>query len=274
MGEGAHQQVLKIVLIGAGNLATNLGRALLEAGYPISAVYSRTAESASRLAALLECPFTCSLDEVPEDAQLYIVSLKDSALPEVLPRLLTPKRREALWVHTAGSVPMDIWPAYGATRYGVLYPMQTFSKARAVNFAEIPVFLEASGCVEMKLLHRVAEALSHRVHEADSAQRKALHLAAVFVCNFTNAMYAAGARLLEDHGLDFGMMLPLIDETARKVHTLHPVEAQTGPAVRYDRGVMQSHLDALADYPLYREAYALVSRMIHEVYNTEEKSEL
>ncbi|MBQ8360317.1 MAG: DUF2520 domain-containing protein [Bacteroidaceae bacterium] len=271
MGKGTHQQILssrqtkmKIVLIGAGNLATNLGRALTAAGHPIEMVYSRTEESAVCLASRLGCRATSSLDKVAEDAGLYIVALKDSVLTEVLPRLLTPARRQALWVHTAGSVPMDIWREYGASRYGVFYPLQTFSKEREVDFAEVPFFLEASGRMEMDILRQLAGTMSRHIHEADSVQRKALHLAAVFVCNFTNAMYAAGARLLEEQGIGFETMLPLIDETARKVHSLHPAVAQTGPAVRYDQGVMGSHLEALSSHPLYRDVYALVSRMIHE----------
>lgn len=261
---------MRIVLIGAGNLATNLGRALSAAGNSVEMVYSRTEESALRLASRLGCKATCSLEEVPEDADLYVVALKDSALPEVLSLLLTPIRKKALWVHTAGSVPMDVWKEYGASRYGVFYPLQTFSKEREVDFVEIPFFLEASGQMEMDILRRLASSMSRHVHEADSVQRKALHLAAVFVCNFTNAMYAVGARLLEEHGLGFETMLPLIDETSRKVHTLHPVVAQTGPAVRYDQGVMAEHLKALAAHPLYQEVYALVSRMIHETYKGKE----
>jgi len=146
----------------------------------------------------------------------------------------------------------------------VLYPMQTFSKAREVDFSDIPFFLEASGKMEMDILKSVATSMSRNVHEADSEQRRYLHLSAVFACNFANAMYTASARLLEEHGLSFDAMLPLIDETARKVHTLHPADAQTGPAVRYDRNVIDKHLALLADHPLYRELYELTSRIIHE----------
>ena len=254
---------MKISLIGAGNLATNLGRALVDAGHVVCQVYSRTQASADALAEKLGCRGVSNLDEVVTDAQLYIVALKDSALSEVLPELIR-GRNYALWVHTAGSVPMSIWEEYGLKHYGVFYPMQTFSKAREVDFAEIPFFLEASGKMEMDILKNVASSVSYRVYEADSEQRRYLHLSAVFACNFTNAMYAASARLLEEHGLSFEVMLPLIDETARKVHTLHPTEAQTGPAVRYDRNVIDKHLTMLDEHPLYKELYELTSRIIHD----------
>lgn len=254
---------MKIALIGAGNLATNLGRALVEAGHVVCQIYSRTQASADTLATKLGSRGVSDLTDVVTDAQLYIVSLKDSALDAVLPTLV--KGREyALWVHTAGSVPMSIWKDYGLKHYGVFYPMQTFSKVREVNFTEIPFFLEASGKMEMDILKSVASSLSRNVHEADSEQRKYLHLSAVFACNFANAMYAASARLLEEHGLSFDVMLPLIDETARKVHELHPSEAQTGPAVRYDKNVIDKHLALLDNYPLYKELYELTSRIIHE----------
>ena len=254
---------MKIALIGAGNLATNLGRALVEAGHVVRQIYSRTQASADTLATKLGSRGVSDLTDVVTDAQLYIVSLKDSALDAVLPTLV--KGREyALWVHTAGSVPMSIWKDYGLKHYGVFYPMQTFSKVREVNFTEIPFFLEASGKMEMDILKSVASSLSRNVHEADSEQRKYLHLSAVFACNFANAMYAASARLLEEHGLSFDAMLPLIDETARKVHELHPSEAQTGPAVRYDKNVIDKHLALLDNHPLYKELYELTSRIIHE----------
>ena len=254
---------MKIALIGAGNLATNLGCALVNAGHTVCQVYSRTQESVDALAERLGSRGVCRLDEVVTDAQLYVVALKDSALTEVLPLLLQ-GRSHALWVHTAGSVPMSIWEEYGLKHYGVFYPMQTFSKARQVDFAEIPFFLEASGIMEMDILKNVAASMSRRVYEANSEQRRYLHLSAVFACNYTNAMYAASARLLEEHGLSFESMLPLIDETARKVHSLHPVEAQTGPAVRYDRNVIDKHLDMLDDHPLYKELYELTSKIIHD----------
>lgn len=252
-----------IVFIGAGNLATNLAKALYRKGFRIVQVYSRTEESARMLAQKVEADFTTRLEEVNPSARLYIVSLKDSAFSELLPAIVAGKRKDALMVHTAGSLPMNIWEGY-AENYGVFYPMQTFSKQREVEFDEIPFFIEASTPANAELLKAVAGILSQRVYEADSEQRKSLHLAAVFTCNFTNHMYALAAKLLEKYGLPFDVMLPLIDETARKVHELAPKEAQTGPAIRYDENVIDNHLDMLADEPDMQQLYELISRSIHE----------
>lgn len=252
-----------IVFIGAGNLATNLAKALYHKGFRIVQVYSRTEESARALAEEVEADFTTNLEEVNPSARLYIVSLKDSAFSELLPAIVAGKRKDALMVHTAGSLPMSVWEGH-VNNYGVFYPMQTFSKQREVEFDNIPFFIEASAPVNAELLKAIAGTLSERVYEADSEQRKSLHLAAVFTCNFTNHMYALAAKLLEKYGLPFDIMLPLIDETARKVHELAPKEAQTGPAIRYDENVIGNHLDMLADTPDIQKLYKLISRSIYE----------
>ena len=244
-----------IVFLGAGNLATNLAKALYRKGFRIVQVYSRTEESARTLADEVEAEYITDLKEVSKEARLYIISLKDAAFVELLPH--------ALLVHTAGSIPMNIWEGY-AERYGVFYPMQTFSKQRAVDFREVPFFIEAKRPEDVELLKAVAGTLSEKVYEADSEQRRSLHLAAVFTCNFTNHMYALAAELLEKYHLPFDVMLPLIDETARKVHELPPCDAQTGPAVRYDENVINKHLSMLEDTPALQEIYKLMSKSIHE----------
>jgi len=158
-------------------------------------------------------------------------------------------------------MPMKVWEN-DARRYGVLYPMQTFSKAREVDFASVSFFVEANGEAELTVLKEMASSLSPKVYEATSAQRTYLHMAAVFACNFANHMYTLSAHLLEKHGLPFDAMLPLIDETARKVHGLHPQEAQTGPAVRRDENVMNKHLEMLAEEPELQELYRKISNSI------------
>ena len=250
----------RIVLIGAGNVATHLGRGLRKTGWEVVQVYSRTEASASELASRLGVPFVTSLDEVCTDADIYLVMVKDAVLQELIPDVVK-GREEALFVHTAGSMPMDVWQDC-ACRYGVLYPMQTFSKSREVDFASVSFFVEANGEPELEVLKELAASLSDKVYEATSAQRTYLHMAAVFACNFANHMYALSARLLEKNGLPFGAMLPLIDETARKVHGLHPRNAQTGPAVRKDGNVMNKHLEMLAEEPELREIYKMISYSI------------
>lgn len=253
----------KIVLIGAGNVATRLGQALQGAGYDIMQVYSRTEVSASALAARLSVDYTVAVEGIRRDADLYIVALKDTALQELVPSLV--KGREgALFVHTAGSMPMEVWKGW-AGRYGVLYPMQTFSKQREVDFSAIPFFIEASAPAELERLRMLAACLSPKVYEATSEQRKHLHLAAVFACNFANHMYALSAHILEKQGIPFDVMLPLVDETAAKVHQLAPLQAQTGPAVRYDQNVIGKHLEMLAGEPSLQELYEKISQSIHHV---------
>jgi predicted short-subunit dehydrogenase-like oxidoreductase (DUF2520 family) len=183
--------------------------------------------------------------------------VKDSALQEVICRA-TKGREQQLFVHTAGSMPMSLFEGY-TNRFGVFYPMQTFSKERLVSFANIPVFIEGDNAV----LRPLAKSITHSVYELSSADRKYLHLSAVFACNFVNHCYALSAELLEKHGIPFSVMLPLIDETALKVHQLHPLEAQTGPAVRYDENVIRMQSSMLADSPLLQEIYNLLSVSIH-----------
>jgi len=231
---------MRIVVIGRGRLATNLLPALEKAGHEVVSVNSRT------------------LEGLPSVADIFIVSVKDSALQEVIAKA-TKGREQQLFVHTAGSMPMTVFEGY-TSRYGVCYPMQTFSKERRVDFAEIPVFIEGDD----PLIRALAESVSRRVCELSTEDRKYLHLAAVFACNFANHCYALAAEVLERHGLSFDVMLPLIDETAQKVHETHPLAAQTGPAVRYDENVIGKHLQLLESLPTAQNIYRLMSQSIHE----------
>ena len=237
-----------------------MGAGLQRAGWDIVQVYSRTKASASELAGRLEVPFVTSWEEVCTDADVYLVMVKDDALEGLIPSLV--KGREgALFVHTAGSMPIGVWENH-ACRYGVLYPMQTFSKERAVDFASVSFFVEASGEAELGMLKEMAQSLSEKVYEATSEQRTYLHMTAVFACNFANHMYALCDYLLKKQGLPFEAVLPLIDETARKVHELSPREAQTGPAARADLKVMSKHLVMLEDEPRLQDIYRMISNSI------------
>ena len=157
---------------------------------------------------------------------------------------------------------MEVWSKAGASRYGILYPLQTFSKERAVDMCKVSLFVEASGEETLVCTEALARRLSERVFRADSERRARLHIAAVFACNFANAMYGAAHRLLECDGIPFEVLLPLIDETAAKVHTLAPQQAQTGPAMRGDANVMQGHLEALAHDEELRGMYSMISNYI------------
>lgn len=248
---------MKIALIGAGNVATCLGPRLKEAGHEITAVYNRTVESARILADRLGATYTTDLKAVPA-SDAAIVMLKDDALKELAPAIAG-SLNSALLLHTAGSVPMDIWCEAGAQKYGVLYPMQTFSKESRIDWSQVPLFIEGSSDQTLNDIRLLALTISPDVTPLSSEGRRKLHLAAVFTCNFSNHMYAIAEQLLKTEGVPFRVMLPLVRETARKVESIKPQDAQTGPAVRGDRKIIQEHLALLKDNPEYAELYRLIS---------------
>jgi predicted short-subunit dehydrogenase-like oxidoreductase (DUF2520 family) len=251
---------MQICLIGAGNLATQLAPALAGKGHHILQVYSRTKSSAKLLADLLGCEAIVQPEQMLSSADLYICALKDDALSQVLPKIDFGK---GLLVHTAGSLPMQVLAEY-TPNHGVFYPLQTFSKQRQVNFSEVPFFIEAAFPESLEILRTLASCLSEKVVPANSDQRKQLHLSAVFACNFVNYLYGIAEDLVHEKGIDFQYLLPLIEETARKVQILSPVQAQTGPAVRFDRTIMDNHLQLLHEHPDWQLLYELLSKGIHE----------
>ena len=260
---------MKIAIIGAGNVATHLACALKQVGYPILQIYSHTLQSAQCLGEKLGVPYTNCVWDITGEADLYIVAIKDAVLTGFIPELVKGKEK-ALFVHTAGSMPLDIWKEW-TDHYGVLYPMQTFSKKREVDFTTIPFFIEAVHEADLAKLERIAADLGSKYYRVDSEQRKKIHLAAVFACNFANHMYALSAEILGKEGIPFSVMESLIDETARKVHELTPVAAQTGPAVRYDTNVMNRQLSLLEDEPEMQEIYQKVSDSIHRLATKQDK---
>lgn len=254
---------MDIVLIGAGRLATQLGLTLRGAGHRITAVFSRTLASATMLTERVGGKPTDSLAELPMVADVFIVAVKDSVVAQLLPQLA--KGREDCPVfHTAGSLPLSVFCGTGFTHYGVLYPMQTFSKERKVDFARVPFFIEGNDELSHSLARTLATSVSGDVRELSSEARRHLHLAAVFACNFVNHCYELSADVLQECHLPFDVMLPLIEETAEKVRTMHPHDAQTGPAVRYDEQVIQAQSMLLADRPQLRAVYDLLSKSIHQ----------
>ena len=154
---------------------------------------------------------------------------------------------------------MDIWKDAGAKRYGVLYAMQTFSKGIKLDWTQVPVFVEGNSPEVLVTVMALALDLSPNVKQLSSEGRKRLHVAAVFTCNFTNRMYAISEELLAEEGIPFSVMLPLVRETAHKVENMSPASAQTGPAVRGDRKVVNEHLELLKEKPEYAELYRLIS---------------
>lgn len=253
--------MMKVTLIGAGNLATQLGKSLKKTGVTISQVYSRTEESARTLGELLEAEWLTDIKALRDEADVYIFSVKDSALSELITEVCK-GRGDKLFLHTAGSMPMSCFEGK-ALHYGVFYPMQTFSKAKDVCFENIPVFIEGDSAETEEVIRSLANKLSQRVIMLSSADRKYLHLAAVWTCNFTNYCYTVASDILSEHGIPFDVMLPLINETTEKIQNISPKEAQTGPAVRGDKNVMSQQLELMSDRTDLQELYKMLSKGIN-----------
>lgn len=253
-----------IVFIGAGNLATRLSLEMHRAGMTIGQVYSRTLDHAQQLAQKIGADATDQLAEVRTDADLYIFALKDAVLEEVISKM-TPNK--GLWVHTAGSMPMDVFKGY-TERYGVLYPFQTFSKGKSIALNEVPFLLESRHEKDAETLKKISHSLTADVRFLDSEKRKYVHLAGVYACNFVNHMYVLAGKLLEEQQIPSDILLPLITETAEKIRLLPPVAAQTGPAVRYDENVINKHLALLEDTRM-KDIYVMLSNSIHKTVTDE-----
>ena len=249
---------MKIVLLGSGRVATQLGQALQKAGEEMVQVYSPTAAHASTLAEKIQAQTVSSLAELRMDADLYIISVKDDAIPQLAQEL---KLQGKAVVHTSGSTSMDVLAPI-TERIGVFYPLQTFSHEKSVDFKNIPLAIEANDAELLEFLKQLASKLSQKVIEMDSRQRMLLHVAAVFACNFSNHLFAIAQQLLESQHLDFELIRPLIAETAAKVQQELPSQVQTGPAVRGDQQIIQKHLEILQDQPQLQEIYRLLSQSI------------
>lgn len=253
---------MSISILGSGNVATLLSKALIKAGHTIDAVYSRNMKHAQALAQTIGCPHTTNRTDLLPKSDIYLFALKDDALTSVIQQLLQNKHTiGGTWIHTAGSMPLSVFPKN--VQSGVIYPMMTLSKDKEVDFKAIPLFVEGSTPQSLKMVKDLAYELSDMVCLLDSAQRKKLHLAAVFANNFTNHCCTLAYHLLEKNGIAPTVLLPIIDETAQKLHQLSPTEAQTGPAKRWDERVMNEHLDELADEAELQEIYQLMSQSIH-----------
>ncbi|MBN1820218.1 MAG: DUF2520 domain-containing protein [Prolixibacteraceae bacterium] len=255
---------LSCVLIGAGNLATHLGEVLKQKGFNILQVYSRTQNSAKNLAERLNATFTTSPQSIIHSCDFFIIALKDEAVKQVLPSV---EFNNKLILHCSGSLPLSVLNGFSENT-GVLYPLQTFSKGRNIDFAEIPVFIESDSEKNLSLINSIAARISNKIIVADSEKRKQIHISAVFACNFVNHLYTISESILKENGLDFDILKPLIKETTNKVMKLSPGEAQTGPAVRFDESVINNHLGLLAGKPELAELYKLISESIYKFHQS------
>lgn len=250
---------MKAVIIGSGNVATHLALAFQKKGIIISQVYSRTSANAELLAQKLNTSFTTHTSGIDRNADIYIYALKDSSFLNLLKRFDLPK---AIHVHTSGSIPMKDF--YGYTeRYGVFYPLQTFSINKEIDFSNVPICIEANTEKLENELIELAKLLTTKTYILSSEQRRRVHLAAVFACNFTNYMYDIAHDIVLGAGIEFDILKPLIMETADKINTLPPREAQTGPAIRYDENIINKHLIMLDNRKNWKTIYKKLTKYIH-----------
>ena len=255
-------QPLRIALLGAGRVAAHLAPALAAAGHEVVGIWSRNPESAGALAASLPATVAVapSLAQLP-DADVYLLTLPDAVVPEVLAAARFPAG--ALVAHTAGALPLSVFAPYKEQlRGGVFYPLQTFGPGRAIAWATVPLCLEATDAAALATLHRLANSLSHDVRDLDSARRLQLHVAAVWVSNFPNHLLGIGRELLEGAGLPWELLHPLIRETVEKALAQPPFAAQTGPAVRHDAATLARHEAALARLPRWQQLYQQLTASI------------
>jgi predicted short-subunit dehydrogenase-like oxidoreductase (DUF2520 family) len=249
---------MKVSIIGSGNVATHLAKALHHARVQILSVWSRQVGNAELLANQIGAKAVSQISKIADDeSDVVLISVKDDAIADVAAQL---KNYRGIAAHTSGAVALNILNEN--VNYGVFYPLQTFSKHKTLDFSQVPLCLEANNAQNLQLLKKLATLISNNIYEVDSEQRKILHLAAVFACNFPNYLYGVAQQLLAQHQLDFNIIKPLIAETANKVQTALPFEVQTGPAVRNDEQTLQKHEDLLKGHSDWLTIYKLLSEQI------------
>jgi predicted short-subunit dehydrogenase-like oxidoreductase (DUF2520 family) len=253
--------MIRVALMGTGNVAQHLFDAFLEhASIEVVQVIGRNKKALKYFGKSTK---TDSNTKFSEKADIYVMAVSDDALPLLANSIIG---LNGLVVHTSGSASLEVLPK--SIRRGVFYPLQTFTANRKVDFKKIPICIEAESSADLKLLKNFASLLSTQVIAVNSEQRGKLHLAAVFVNNFTNHLYFIGQQLSQDAQIPFNTLLPLIQETANKLGTLTPLEAQTGPARRGDAITIKKQIKQL-EKTGFKELYALMTRSIAKTYGQE-----
>jgi predicted short-subunit dehydrogenase-like oxidoreductase (DUF2520 family) len=249
---------MNIILIGSGNVATHLGVAL-QPFFKIKQVYSQNLQHAEQLAVLVGAEAINDVAQLGQ-ADVYILAVSDRAI-QAMAEQIGAYVKNALVLHTSGSVDINVL-TNASTHTGVLYPLQTFSKTKQVDFAQVPLLLEVAKDSDREKLQEIAIKLSHKIYYYSSAQRRSLHLAAVIACNFSNYLYTVANDYLDEQQVDFNLLKPLMLETAEKAQHHAPDSVQTGPAVRGDQVVLNTHIAMLESQPELQQVYALLSQGI------------
>jgi predicted short-subunit dehydrogenase-like oxidoreductase (DUF2520 family) len=257
---------LKVSFIGSGNLAWHLAPALDNAGLIVREVYSRNPKHAEALTErLYQAEVKATLDFSTSDSAIFIICISDDAIQAVATEIILPD--DAILIHTSGSQSLDILQYAAIGNTGVLYPLQTFSKNKRVDFKTIPIFIESNNEETEKVMMTLAKTISHQVKKILSEERKALHVAAVFASNFSNHMLVLSKEILEKNSLSFDLLKPLISETINKSLAIGPENAQTGPAFRGDMEILDRHLEFLQEDEAVAEMYKIISQNIIDRYD-------
>jgi predicted short-subunit dehydrogenase-like oxidoreductase (DUF2520 family) len=245
-------------MIGAGNVSTHISRHFHSAGNLISCIYSRTEASAQQLATELGVPGTSKIENVPAEADFYILCVPDRAVLEVAEKF---RHTSGIWLHTAGALSMDLLKGV-FEKYGVLYPLQTLSRSRPLEPAQVPCLVEGSTPKVLTSVMKLALSVYGNVEKINSDTRLTIHTAAVFANNFPNHMVHIARQLLADQNVDPGILVPLLEETLEKIKAMGTMEGQTGPAIRGDVETMNKHRELLKDHPEWEKLYTFISRDI------------
>lgn len=252
---------IRVVIIGSGNVAEAYARTM--ANIPnilLRQIMARNRERCEDVANIGHCSWSIDPRELAE-ADIYIISVSDRAVEQVAEEYNFPK--EAIVVHTAGSVPMSAIKRPG--RRGILYPFQSFSVGRIIRLTDVPIFVEADNDEVAERLMNFASLISSRVEYADSERRSKIHLAGVFVNNFTNHLYGLATDIVDEAGLSFDVLRPIIRETANKaIASGDPYMVQTGPAVRGDKQITDKHLKSLRGDETKQKIYKDITDSIWE----------
>lgn len=255
--------MINIILIGAGNAATSLGKAFHKNGCHIMQVFSRELAKAEELANLLSAQAIDSLYDVREDADVYILAVPDNAINTVAEELFDKANIDnALVVHVSGNTPLSSLSRV-FTKTGVFYPLQTMTRDQATNFSDVPIIIDSTFEKDLDFLEKLGSKISSKVYKLNDKQRVVLHLSAVFCNNFVNLMYSEAFHLSREANIPVDLYYPLIMETARKAVDTDPEEIKTGPAVRKDIKTILSHMDYLDDRLELKNIYRILTERIN-----------
>lgn len=247
---------MQTVIIGSGNVAYHLAKAFVQNGISLAQIFGRNENELQKISSELNIPYST---EKLEDADLYFICVSDNSVEDVSKII---SKKNSLVAHTSGSLPKEILA--GEYRKSSFYPLQTFSKSKDLDYTKIPFFIEAENTEDQKILTDLASKISENVMESTHEKRKYIHLTAVFACNFVNHLFSRAKEISDAQEIPFDYFLPLIDETVQKIHEIEPKSAQTGPAMRNDKRVLELHEQLLQGESL--EIYKTINQSIKKMY--------